>query len=71
MDMSDGPKVTDLGLGKEVEGDSGLTATGQILGTPGYMPPEQASGKILEVTETADLYARLSRLRDTRVVSGA
>ncbi len=51
------PKVTDFGLAKKVEGDSGLTATGQILGTPGYMPPEQASGKIDEVTETADVYS--------------
>ena len=49
--------VTDFGLAKKVEGDSGLTATGQILGTPGYMPPEQASGKIDEVTETADVYS--------------
>jgi len=51
------PKVTDFGLAKKVEGDSGLTATGQILGTPGYMPPEQASGKIGEVSETADIYS--------------
>ncbi len=51
------PMVTDFGLAKKVEGDSGLTATGQILGTPGYMPPEQASGKIDEVTETADVYS--------------
>ena len=49
--------VTDFGLAKKVEGDSGLTATGQSLGTPGYMPPEQASGKIDEVTETADIYS--------------
>ena len=49
--------VTDFGLAKKVEGDSGLTATGQILGTPGYMRPEQASGKIDEVTETADVYS--------------
>ena len=57
LDGNDQPKVTDFGLAKKVEGDSGLTATGQILGTPGYMPPEQASGKIDEVTETADVYS--------------
>jgi len=57
LDMNDQPKVADFGLAKKVEGDSGLTATGQILGTPGYMPPEQASGKIDQVTETADTYS--------------
>ena len=40
LDQNNEPKVTDFGLAKKVEGDSGLTATGQILGTPGYMPPE-------------------------------
>jgi serine/threonine-protein kinase len=34
------PRVTDFGLAKRVEGESqGLTATGQVLGTPSYMPP--------------------------------
>jgi len=57
LDGNDEPRVTDFGLAKKVEGDSELTATGQVLGTPGYMPPEQASGKIDEVTETADVYS--------------
>jgi serine/threonine protein kinase/WD40 repeat protein len=51
------PRVTDFGLAKRVQGDSQLTATGQILGTPGYMPPEQAAGRIGEVRETADIYS--------------
>ena len=51
------PKVTDFGLAKQVKGDSGLTATGQILGTPSYMPPEQASGRVNEVCEVSDVYA--------------
>ncbi len=50
-------RVTDFGLAKKVEDEGGLTAAGQILGTPGYMPPEQASGQIDEVTETADVYS--------------
>ena len=45
LDRNGEPKVTDFGLAKRVEGDSDLTATGQILGTPSYMPPEQAAGK--------------------------
>jgi len=51
------PMVTDFGLAKRVEGESDLTASGQILGTPSYMPPEQASGKVDEVTESADVYS--------------
>src|SRR5262249_14816531 len=45
IDKSGQPRLTDFGLAKRVEGDKGLTATGQILGTPSYMPPEQASGR--------------------------
>jgi len=51
------PKVTDFGLAKQTQSDHGMTATGQILGTPGYMPPEQASGNTTAVVETADIYS--------------
>lgn len=34
LDRDDQPKVTDFGLAKKTEGDSNLTGTGQILGTP-------------------------------------
>ncbi len=57
LDESGSPKVTDFGLAKHVENDSGLTATGQILGTPSYMPPEQASGDVDVVGPAADVYA--------------
>ncbi len=57
LDQNGQPKVTDFGLAKKVEGDRGLTATGQILGTPSFMPPEQAAGRIKDVTETADVYS--------------
>jgi len=57
LDQSGNPRVTDFGLAKKLEGDSGLTGSGQIMGTPSYMPPEQAGGKRGEVGPAADVYA--------------
>jgi len=51
------PKVTDFGLAKRYQEESGQTRTGQILGTPSYMAPEQASGRIHEIGPAADVYA--------------
>ena len=45
LDAQGQPKVTDFGLAKKLQADSGLTHTGQVMGTPSYMPPEQAEGK--------------------------
>lgn len=55
IDENDQPLITDLGLAKSTAGDSNLTNTGAVLGTPSYMPPEQASGK--SVTTSADIYS--------------
>ena len=57
LDQNEQPKVTDFGLAKKLGSDSNLTGTGQILGTPSYMAPEQASGKIDEVGKLADIYS--------------
>lgn len=57
LDRNSEPKVTDFGLAKQVQGDSHLTTTGQILGTPSYMPPEQAAGQIAEIGPAADIYS--------------
>jgi serine/threonine protein kinase len=49
------PKITDFGLAKPLEDDSGLTKSGIILGTPSYMAPEQAEGN--PAGPAADVYA--------------
>jgi serine/threonine protein kinase len=38
----DEPQVTDFGLARQLADDSSLTVTGQVLGSPNFMPPEQA-----------------------------
>ncbi len=57
LDQSGNPRVTDFGLAKKVQGDSGLTGSGQIMGTPSYMPPEQAGGNRSDVGPAADVYS--------------
>ncbi len=51
------PKITDFGLAKIIQDDSHLTMTGQVLGTPAYMAPEQAAGNSQAVGPAADLYS--------------
>ncbi len=61
------PKVADFGLAKELPsaaagvstlpGGNALTRTGEVVGTPAYMPPEQASGVTSSLTAAADVYS--------------
>jgi serine/threonine protein kinase len=64
IDGSGTPRVTDFGLAKRMEAGAELTGTGQILGTPSYMPPEQAAGKWADVCPASDVYALGAMLYD-------
>ena len=55
------PKITDFGLAKllEEEGAAGdATRTGEPIGTPRYMSPEQAAGRLEQIGPSTDVYAR-------------
>jgi serine/threonine protein kinase len=54
---SGSPKVADFGLAKRLAGDSALTRTGDVMGTPSYMAPEQAGGQVRELGPACDTYA--------------
>ncbi len=51
------PKITDFGLAKKLEEDSGATRVGAIMGTPSYMAPEQAEGRNDLIGPHSDIYA--------------
>src|SRR5262245_6638773 len=51
------PKVTDFGLVRQLDIDSGQTSDGVVVGTPSYMAPEQAEGRANSAGPAADVYA--------------
>jgi WD40 repeat protein len=51
------PKITDFGLAQPTKGGMTLTHSGFLVGTPGYMAPEQAAGKRALVGPATDTYA--------------
>ncbi|MEW6360418.1 MAG: protein kinase [Planctomycetota bacterium] len=55
LDRNGAPKVTDFGLAKVAETETGVTASGQVLGTPDYMSPEQSRGE--DVDKRSDIYS--------------
>jgi serine/threonine protein kinase len=60
LDGRPSPKVIDFGVAKaigEAAGGSLLTLTGQVIGTPAYMSPEQAAGDPRDVDTRSDVYS--------------
>ncbi len=57
MDESGRPHLTDFGLAKRELGEITMTIEGQILGTPGYMSPEQARGQAHWTDRRSDIYS--------------
>jgi len=51
------PKITDFGLAKQLEGDSRVTRSGAIVGTPSYMAPEQAAARTEQIGPLTDVYS--------------
>ena len=51
------PKIGDFGLAKLLDDDSARTLSGEVLGTPSFMAPEQAEGRSRDVGPAADINA--------------
>ncbi|MGA7273530.1 MAG: protein kinase, partial [Candidatus Udaeobacter sp.] len=56
VDKKGEPHLTDFGLARLVETESTVTRTLEVLGTPSYMAPEQASGQNEQITSATDVY---------------
>jgi len=51
------PYVMDFGLAKAIQAESSISVSGAVMGTPAYMPPEQAEGKLDQIDGTSDVYS--------------
>ncbi|MEQ1852949.1 MAG: serine/threonine-protein kinase, partial [Chthoniobacteraceae bacterium] len=65
MDAEGVPHLTDFGLAKRMDVDSGMTQTGAIMGSPSYMAPEQAQGRNDAVGPRTDVYSLGAILYET------
>ena len=56
IDAAGVPRVTDFGLAKQVNDDSGTTKTGQVIGSASYISPEQVVGNHDQIDQRSDVY---------------
>ncbi len=57
IDADDQPRITDFGLAKRLGGETSLLLSGQLVGSPNFMPPEQATARHGRVGRYSDVYA--------------
>jgi eukaryotic-like serine/threonine-protein kinase len=57
IDAQGQPHITDFGLAKMIASDTDLTLSGMVMGTPHFMSPEQAAGKVRQLTTATDIYS--------------
>jgi len=50
-------KIVDFGLARVADGDPAMTLSGDLLGTPAYMSPEQADASAVDIDTRSDIYA--------------
>lgn len=69
INSSGQPFLADFGLAKLAGSNAGLTQTGQVIGTVAYMAPEQAAGRVRDITIATDVYGLGAILHE--LLSGA
>ena len=57
LDEQGEPFLMDFGLAKDITGEITISTSGEVLGTPAYMSPEQAAGESQAVDRRTDVYS--------------